>query len=184
MPGLGRQDYAKSIAVVLGGDSSVASNGFWSALTIATTQTLPMLFYIEDNGFRDFRALHDPDAGRQYRRLRLEEPDDLRGRRQRPGRSRAPYRRGRGACARPARLPCSASPCRACRGTVPGHAGLQSEETVRAEWARDPLPRLKEAYRAAVLSEAEWQAAEDWARQTAEEARMTAEARPAAAPRR
>jgi len=43
--------YDKAIAVVLGGDGSVAANGFWSALTIATTQQLPMLFYIEDNGF-------------------------------------------------------------------------------------------------------------------------------------
>ena len=40
-----------SIAVVLGGDASVATNGFWSALTIATTLALPMLFYIEDNGY-------------------------------------------------------------------------------------------------------------------------------------
>ncbi len=41
--------YAGSIAVVCGGDASVATNGFWSALTIATTLKLPMLFYIEDN---------------------------------------------------------------------------------------------------------------------------------------
>jgi 2-oxoisovalerate dehydrogenase E1 component len=40
-----------SIAVVHGGDASVATNGFWSALTIATTQRLPLLFYIEDNGY-------------------------------------------------------------------------------------------------------------------------------------
>src|ERR1700738_4458472 len=43
--------YSRSIAVVLGGDASVATNGFWSALTVATTLQLPMLFYIEDNGF-------------------------------------------------------------------------------------------------------------------------------------
>ena len=43
--------YAMRIAVVLGGDASCATNGFWSALTIATTQKLPMLFYIEDNGY-------------------------------------------------------------------------------------------------------------------------------------
>src|SRR3982751_3045606 len=40
-----------AIAVVLGGDASCATGGFWSALTIATTQALPMLFYIEDNGY-------------------------------------------------------------------------------------------------------------------------------------
>ena len=48
---LGDATYARSIAVVHGGDASVATNGFWAALTIATTQKLPMLFYIEDNGF-------------------------------------------------------------------------------------------------------------------------------------
>ena len=39
------------IAVVLGGDASVATNGFWSSLTIATTLKIPLLFYIEDNGY-------------------------------------------------------------------------------------------------------------------------------------
>src|SRR4030095_4489855 len=40
-----------AIAVVLGGDASAATGGFWSALTIATTQQLPLLFYVEDNGY-------------------------------------------------------------------------------------------------------------------------------------
>ncbi|MCP4416127.1 MAG: pyruvate dehydrogenase [Chloroflexi bacterium] len=44
-------DVADSISVVLGGDGSVATNGFWSALTIATTLNLPLLFVIEDNGY-------------------------------------------------------------------------------------------------------------------------------------
>src|SRR5437763_12901632 len=42
--------YEGAVAVVLGGEASVATNGFWSALTIATTLSLPMVFYIEDNG--------------------------------------------------------------------------------------------------------------------------------------
>ncbi len=40
-----------ALAVALGGDGSVATNGFWSALTIATTLKLPILFSIEDNQF-------------------------------------------------------------------------------------------------------------------------------------
>src|SRR6476620_4600965 len=48
---LGDRGYDGSIAVVLGGEASVATNGFWSALTIATTLSLPLLFYIEDNGY-------------------------------------------------------------------------------------------------------------------------------------
>ena len=47
---LGDASYRGAIAVALGGEASVASNGFWAALTMATTLRLPMLFYIEDNG--------------------------------------------------------------------------------------------------------------------------------------
>jgi 2-oxoisovalerate dehydrogenase E1 component len=43
--------YENAIAVALGGEGSVATNGFWSALTMATTLKLPLLFYIEDNGY-------------------------------------------------------------------------------------------------------------------------------------
>jgi 2-oxoisovalerate dehydrogenase E1 component len=43
--------YKGAIAVALGGDASTATNGFWAALNIATTLELPMLFFIEDNGF-------------------------------------------------------------------------------------------------------------------------------------
>ena len=43
--------WAGAISVALGGDGSVATNGFWAALNIATTLRLPMLFLIEDNGY-------------------------------------------------------------------------------------------------------------------------------------
>ena len=46
---LGDASYDRSIAVATGGDGSVATNGFWASLTMATTLKLPMLFYIEDN---------------------------------------------------------------------------------------------------------------------------------------
>jgi 2-oxoisovalerate dehydrogenase E1 component len=45
------KEWKGAIAVSLGGDGSVATNGFWAALTIATTLELPMLFFIEDNGY-------------------------------------------------------------------------------------------------------------------------------------
>jgi 2-oxoisovalerate dehydrogenase E1 component len=48
---LGESDVADSIAVVFGGEGAVASNGFWSALTLATTLRLPLLFVIEDNNY-------------------------------------------------------------------------------------------------------------------------------------
>jgi 2-oxoisovalerate dehydrogenase E1 component len=40
-----------AVAVAMGGDGSIASSGFWSALNIATTLNLPMVFVIEDNGW-------------------------------------------------------------------------------------------------------------------------------------
>jgi 2-oxoisovalerate dehydrogenase E1 component len=48
---LGEEESRGSIALIHGGDGSVAANGFWSALTIATTEKLPALFFIEDNGY-------------------------------------------------------------------------------------------------------------------------------------
>src|SRR5699024_11942472 len=48
---LENNSYNKAISVVHGGDGSVATNGFWSALTIATTQDLTILFFIEANGY-------------------------------------------------------------------------------------------------------------------------------------
>ncbi len=45
------EDVQASIAVVFGGDGSVASNGFWSALTMAATLSLPLLLVIEDNDY-------------------------------------------------------------------------------------------------------------------------------------
>ena len=48
---LNEQDYERAISVALGGEGSVATNGFWSALNIASVNSLPMLFYIEDNGY-------------------------------------------------------------------------------------------------------------------------------------
>lgn len=48
---LGEQEWRGAIAAALGGDGSVAANGFWSALNIAATLSLPMLFFIEDNSY-------------------------------------------------------------------------------------------------------------------------------------
>jgi len=40
-----------AIGVALGGDASTSTSGFWAALNNATTRKLPMLFYVEDNGY-------------------------------------------------------------------------------------------------------------------------------------
>lgn len=183
---LKKPDYDRAIGVVLGGDGSVASNGFWSALTIATTQALPMLFYIEDNGYG------------------ISVPSTL----QTPGGNIAANLAGwqnltifdGDGCdpAEAARLTAEAvefvresrTPA-LLRLTVPrleGHSfqdtqAYKSENVVRAEWARDPLPRLKEYLVPAVLSEEEWQTSAAQAASAAETARAAAEARPVADPR-
>lgn len=48
---LGQSEWDGAIAVALGGDGSCATNGFWAALNIVTTNRLPYLFFIEDNGY-------------------------------------------------------------------------------------------------------------------------------------
>ncbi len=48
---LGEKEWQGAIAVAFGGEASTATNGFWSALNIATTLNLRMLFFIEDNAF-------------------------------------------------------------------------------------------------------------------------------------
>ncbi len=49
-------EWQGAMAAACGGEGSVATNGFWAALTLATTLQLPMLFVIEDNG----RAISAP----------------------------------------------------------------------------------------------------------------------------
>src|SRR3954469_499077 len=135
-----------ALALVLGGDASCATGGFWSALTIATTQQLPLLIYIEDNGYgisvpseyqtpgKDIAAnlasfsgltILNGDATDPAEAARLIEQAVRHVRERRA----------------PALL----------RLTVPrleGHSAqdtqtYKSEAEVAAEWARDPLPRLK-----------------------------------------
>jgi 2-oxoisovalerate dehydrogenase E1 component len=48
---LGEVEWQGAITAACGGEGSTAANGFWAALNIATTLKLPLLFFIEDNGF-------------------------------------------------------------------------------------------------------------------------------------
>ena len=49
--GRGKQGWGESVSVAHGGDGSVATNGFWAALNTACVEKLPVLFYIEHNGY-------------------------------------------------------------------------------------------------------------------------------------
>ena len=48
---LNQEEWKGAVAAALGGDGSVAANGFWAALNIVATQDMPMMFFIEDNAF-------------------------------------------------------------------------------------------------------------------------------------
>ncbi len=182
---LGNEEYDRAIAVVLGGDGSVASNGFWSALIVATTQQLPMLFYIEDNGFGISvpSMLQTPDGNiaanlAAWKNLTVLDGDGC------DPEEAARLTRGAVELVRNERKPLLL------RLSVPrleGHSfqdtqTYKSEELVRSEWARDPLPRLRDYLVPAALSEREWDEVAAAAMAAAERARIEAESRPVADP--
>jgi 2-oxoisovalerate dehydrogenase E1 component len=149
-----------AIALVLGGDASAATGGFWSALTIATTQQLPLLIYIEDNGYgisvpseyqtpgKDIAANLASFSGLTIFNGDGTDPDEA-----------AKLISEAVTHVRTKRTPALL------RLTVPrleGHSAqdtqaYKSEEQIAAEWGRDPLPKLKAR---SGLSDEQWQAIE------------------------
>src|SRR6202047_4081897 len=166
--------YARSIAVVLGGDASCATNGFWAALNIATTLKLPMLFYIEDNGFgiSVSSQLQTPGGNiaanlRSFAGLTILEGDGS------DPPAAAELTRRAVARVREERTPLLL------RLTVPrlcGHSGqdtqaYKSQEILEEETSRDPLEKLRQYLVPALLSKEEW---EDLAQSTAKEVQSAA----------
>jgi 2-oxoisovalerate dehydrogenase E1 component len=177
--------YDNAIAVVLGGDGSVASNGFWAALTIATTQKLPMLFYIEDNGFGiSVPSTFQTPGGNIAANLASWSGLEIIS-----GDGTEPAEAGRLVDQAVAHVRDRRGPC-LLRLTVPrlqGHSfqdtqTYKSADVVESEWHRDPLPKLKSFLIPAILSQSEWTAIEARAQGTAEAAREKAEARAVASP--
>ncbi len=177
--------YDKAIAVVLGGDGSVASNGFWAALTVATTQKLPMLFYIEDNGYGiSVPSTFQTPGGNIAANL-----ESWSGLTIFSGDGTEPAEAARliddaVAFVREERGPALL------RLTVPrlqGHSfqdtqTYKSDAFVASEWERDPLPKLKSYLVPALFSEEDWTEIEASADADAEAARERAEARDVADP--
>ena len=174
-----------SISLVLGGDASCATGGFWSALTIATTQQLPLLMYIEDNGYgisvpseyqtpgKDIAAnlagfdgltIFNGDGTDPVEASRLIQDAVTHVRTRRT----------------PALL----------RLTVPRLEGHSFQDTqtyktkteIEAEWARDPLPKLKAHAAKAQIGEHQWADLEREAAWQVEAARAEAEARGISSP--
>ena len=137
---------ADAIAVVLGGDASCATGGFWSALTIATTQQLPLLFFIEDNGF----GISVPSTYQTPGQDIAANLASFRGLHILNGDGTEPAEASRLIDAAIAHVRSGAGPA-LLRLTVPrleGHSfqdtqTYKSEAIVAAEWARDPLPKLE-----------------------------------------
>jgi 2-oxoisovalerate dehydrogenase E1 component len=178
---LGDAGYARSIAVVLGGDASVATGGFWSALTLATTLRLPMLFYIEDNGFGISvpSQLQTPGGNiaanlRAFSGLTLLEGDGA-----------EPLQAAELVTEAVRRVRAERGPL-LLRLTVPrlcGHSGqdtqaYKSPEILARERARDPLHRLQRFLVPRVLSAEDWTRLASDARQAVEAAVERALARP------
>jgi 2-oxoisovalerate dehydrogenase E1 component len=178
---LGDSSYARSIAVVLGGDASAATNGFWAALNIATTLALPMLFYIEDNAFGISVPSHLQTPGgniaanlRAFGGLAILEGDGS------DPCMAAELTRRAVTQVRERRTPLLL------RLTVPrlsGHSGqdtqaYKSPQTLGEERARDPLVRLREYLLPARMSEEEWTRIAREARTAVEQSVALALARP------
>ena len=150
---LGEKDDG-AIAVVLGGDASCATGGFWSALTIATTQSLPLLFYIEDNGYGISVPSDYQTPGRDiaanlasFKNLAIWNGD---------GTEPAEAARLIGEAIGHVRSRKGPALIRLTVPRLEGHSfqdtqTYKSEATVKAEWARDPLPKLK-----AFASDLDW----------------------------
>ncbi|HET7708115.1 MAG TPA: transketolase C-terminal domain-containing protein [Sphingomicrobium sp.] len=178
---------ADALALVLGGDASCATGGFWSALTIATTQQLPLLFYVEDNGYGISVTSDYQTPGRDI----AENLSSFKGLEIFNGDGTEPEEAARLISAAVTHVRGQRGPA-LLRLTVPrleGHSfqdtqGYKSEEEIAAEWARDPLPKLQAHVAKLQVGEAKWQRLADEVRWQVDAARAEAEARGVSDPER
>jgi 2-oxoisovalerate dehydrogenase E1 component len=177
---LGDRSWDGAMALVLGGDASCATGGFWASLTIATTQKLPMLFYVEDNGY----GISVPSSFQTPGGNIAENLASFKGLAIFSGDGTDPAEAARLVAEATAHVRSHEGPA-LLRLTVPrlqGHSfqdtqAYKSAEFVREEWTRDPLPKLKAYLTGGVMSEEEWDRIEAEAQAAVEAARAEAEAR-------
>src|SRR5690349_12311486 len=178
--------YQGAIAVVLGGEGSVATNGFWSALTMATTLSLPMVFYIEDNGLGiSVRGEMQTPGGNIARNLAsfgnlLVRDGD--------GTDPAETARLLSECVDHART--GVGPAlvhltvpRLCSHSGPDNQrGYRTENEIAADFTRDPLPKLRKHVVPRMVSAAHWRELEAEVQRDVDEGLRKARARPPADP--
>ncbi|MEW5939593.1 MAG: thiamine pyrophosphate-dependent enzyme, partial [Chloroflexota bacterium] len=143
---LGEKEWGKAIAVAHGGEGSIAANGFWAALNIASTRKIPLLFFIEDNAFAISVRSHLQTPGadlsanlRGFKHLCIIDGDgsDPKDASEKVAEAVANVRAGKGPCLLHLRVP-----------RITGHTFIDDQayktEFERAEdKRRDPLARLK-----------------------------------------
>lgn len=183
---LGDSSYQGAIAVVLGGEASAATNGFWSALTMATTLALPMVFYIEDNGLGiSVRGDMQTPGGNiaanlaSFSGLLVRDGD---------GTDPAAAARVLKECVDHARS--GAGPAlvhltvpRLCSHSGPDNQrGYRTEDEIAADFARDPMPRLRRYLVPKMMSAADWKELEAEVHRDVDEGLRKARARPAPDP--
>lgn len=174
-----------AIGVALGGDGSVATNGFWAALTIATTERLPMLFFIEDNGY----GISVPSSFQTPGGDIAANLQSFGGLTVMAGDGADPAEAAELIAAAVTRVRRGNGPC-LLRLAVPrlqGHSGQDTqaykpEDVLAEEWERDPLPRLRSHLVPDRISEDEWAKIEADAQRAVTEALEAADARPAPDP--
>ena len=178
--------YKGAIGVVLGGEGSVATNGFWSSLTMATTLSLPMVFYVEDNGLGiSVRGEMQTPGGNiaknlaSFGNLLVRDGD---------GTDPAEASRLLEECVDHARSGAGPALVRLTVPRLSSHSGpdnqrgYRSDEEIATDFTRDPLPKLKRHLVPRVLSAAQWRELEAEVQRDVDEGLRKARARPAADP--
>jgi len=174
-----------AIALVLGGDASCATGGFWSALTIATTQQLPLLIYVEDNGY-GISVTSDYQTPGQDIAANL---GSFSGLTVFNGDGTDPIEASKLINEAVSHVRSKRAPT-LLRLRVPrleGHSyqdtqTYKSEAEIEAEWARDPLPKLKSHVAKLQIGDEQWADLEREAAWQVEAARAEAEARGVSSP--
>lgn len=178
---LKQKEAADSIAVVFCGDGAIAANGFWSALNIATTLKLPLLFFVEDNGYAiSVKGLAQTPGGNiaanlaSFTNLTVWDGSgtDPKETAELVHTAVQTVREGKGPGLLRLKVP-----------RLSGHSSVdnqayKSEEERVAEWAHDPIAALQKYLVPALMSQAAWDEMVQEAKRTVTDACETAKTRP------
>lgn len=176
------ETYRGALGLSMGGDSSMSTSGFWASLNISTTNNLPHLFYIEDNGYGISvpQEVQTPGGDQvanlsAYKNLKIidgdgtdpvETPKLIK--------QAVDYvRSGAGACLLRLRVP------RLCGHTFQDTQTYKPAQMIESEQKNDPLPKLRDhLISTGVMSAQQWQGIEKQAYADIKAAVVRAKARP------